>query len=101
MSYGNISVTSSATLIKAENKHRTSLIIRNNGTAEFFYGLDSSVTVANGFPVKADEVLNLEVDVDKVTLEETLYTGPIYGIAATTQDVRFVETDDVTDVRKV
>lgn len=99
MAYGNISVTTSATEIVPQNKRRTSLIIRNNGTDTVYWGHDNSVTTSNGFPLKTDEILRLQVDTTKESLEEILYTGAIFGIAATTQDVRFVETDDVTDVR--
>lgn len=101
MGYGNVSVTTSATEILPENKRRTSFLIRNNGSGDVYWAFDNSVTTANGMPLKPGEFLNEKIATDKLSLEQTLYTGSIYGIAASAQDVRWNETDDVSNVRTV
>lgn len=101
MGYGNVSVGTSATLIVAENKRRTYLQIYHNGTNAVFYGMNNSVTTANGSVLKSDKTREWKYDTDKRTQEETLYTGPIYGIVASgTEDVRYWEEDDTTDTRE-
>jgi hypothetical protein len=47
-----VSVTSSATLLRAANTGRKALLIVNNGAADMYVGL-SDVTAASGIPVKA------------------------------------------------
>ena len=47
-----VSVTSSATLLRAANTSRKALLICNNGTSDLYVGL-SDVTAASGVPVKA------------------------------------------------
>jgi len=82
MNYGNITVTTSATLIKATNASRKSIVIRNYGSAALFIGGNNSVTTANGFEVPASQSIYIK-DTDEV-----------YGIVASgTLDVRYLETE--------
>jgi len=81
MNYGNISVTTAATLIKATNASRKSILIRNNGSSTLYIGGNNSVTTSNGFEVIAGEEIYIK-DTDE-----------IYGIVASgTLDVRYLET---------
>jgi len=81
MNYGNISVTTSATLIKATNTSRKSILIRNNGSSTLYIGGNNSVTTSNGFEVIAGEEIYIK-DTDE-----------IYGIITSgTLDVRYLET---------
>jgi hypothetical protein len=81
MNYGNISVTTAATLIKATNASRKSILVRNYGSASLFIGGNNSVTTGNGFEVQANQSIYIK-DTDE-----------IYGIVASgTLDVRYLET---------
>lgn len=81
MNYGNISVTTVATLIKATNASRKSILVRNYGSASLFIGGNNSVTTSNGFEVQANQSIYIK-DTDE-----------IYGIVASgTLDVRYLET---------
>lgn len=87
MSYGTISVGTSATEITAGNTKRRSLLICNTESAKTVYvGPDTSVTTANGFPLYP----NQSTSITKFIAEH--YHGPVYGIvAAGTADVRYWE----------
>ena len=79
-----VSVTSSATLLRAANTARKALLIANNGTSDLYVGL-SDVTAASGVPVKASG--------GTLTLTPPFITGQaIYGrTASATIDVRVWE----------
>lgn len=81
MTNGNITVTTSATLIKATNTSRKSILIRNNGSSTLFIGGNNSVATSTGY---------------QVTVGQSIYlydTDEIYGIVASgTLDVRYLET---------
>lgn len=79
-----VSVTSSATLLRAANTSRKTLLIANNGTADLYVGL-ADVTSASGIPVKASG--------GTLVLTPPFITGQaIYGrTASTTIDVRVWE----------
>jgi len=81
MNNGNITVTTSATLIIATNTSRKSILIRNNGSATLFIGGNNSVTTSNGY---------------RITGGQSMYifeTDEVYGIVASgTLDVRYLET---------
>ena len=85
---GAVSVTTTATLIKALNTDRNALFIANNDTRTVFIGKDSSVTAANGFPLAKNDVIEFAGG--------DLFTGDIYGIIASgaAVDVRFIELED-------
>lgn len=70
--YAQISVTAAATLIKAENLKRRSIVVQNLDAVNSLYiGYDASVTIANaGHVLAADEAIEL------------FYLGTIYGIRA-------------------
>ena len=79
-----VSVTSSATLLRAANTSRKALLICNNGAADLYVGL-SDVTAASGVPVKASGGV--------LTIAPPFITGQaIYGrTASATIDVRVWE----------
>lgn len=82
--YNNVSVTASPTLIKASNLLRLSLQITNTSGTVCYIGFDTSVTIANGFPLAQNDVLSLT--------GSDLYTGTVYGITGTgTADIRYFE----------
>ena len=86
-SYGNVSVTTSATEIVPANVARREIDIANNSSSTTMYvGIDSSVTTSNGFPIYPRQNRS-KVDI------LTTYKGPIYGIVASgTVDTRYWET---------
>ena len=82
----NISVTSTATLILADNPQRLSLIITNNGSSTVYIGQTNTVTSTTGVPLQADSILTEDSGGTK------MYCGPIWGITDTgTADVRVWE----------
>jgi hypothetical protein len=81
MNNGNITVAATATLIRATNTSRKSILIRNNGSATLFIGGNNAVTDTNGFQILAGQSINIK-DTDE-----------IYGIVSTgTLNVRYLET---------
>lgn len=78
--YGNVSVGTTATLIRPSAAGRASVMVKNNDPALVLYvGFDSSVTTANGFPVGPGEAAWWGD-----------YTGAVYGIApSSTIDTRW------------
>ena len=81
MNYGNISVTTAATLIIATNTNRKSIVIRNNGGSTLYIGGNNSVTTSNGFLVLPSQSIYIKE------------TDEIYGIVSSgTLNVRYLET---------
>jgi|19_taG_2_1085344.scaffolds.fasta_scaffold37955_2 hypothetical protein len=82
MNNGNITVGATATLIKATNTSRKSILIRNNGSSTLYIGGNNSVTTSTGYTV---------------TVGQSIYiydTDEIYGIVASgTENVRYLETE--------
>lgn len=86
MSYGTVTVTTSATLIVAANTQRRNLTVVNDGSSTIYIGPDSSITTANAIPLYGRQGRNQ----DKI---EEGYQGPVYGIIGSgTADVRYWET---------
>jgi hypothetical protein len=83
--YNTITVTNAATVIVGANSQRLSLIITNTGTPTVYIGQDASVTTANGVPLITNATLTEDSGGTK------MYCGPIYGICASTSDVRYWE----------
>ena len=82
--YNSVTVTTTATLIKADNPNRLSLQITNRDAEICYIGFDSSVTISTGFPLAQNDVLSLT--------GSDLYTGDVYGIVGTGSiDVRYFE----------
>ncbi len=81
LSITNKAPDDTALLLAAQNTLRVSLIIRNVGTVDVYFGTDDSVTTDSGYPLKADE----EMKVD--------YTySAVYAITAGgTADIRVYE----------
>jgi len=67
-SYGKVSVTTSATLIKGNNGNRCNILLVNEGAAAIRVGLDSSVTAASGTTdgiyVAAGAAISLDTTMD-------------------------------------
>jgi len=82
MNYGAVTISTSATTIKASNSNRKKILIRNNNVSEYLYIGDSSVTITDGKEILPGESI-------------ILYTqSEIYGIAsATIDDVRYLEVE--------
>lgn len=79
LNYSNISVTTSATLIKASNSSRKRILIRNLHSVSIWIG-DSGVLTTDGFELKPKECIVL------------WDTAAIYGIVlADTADIRYLE----------
>ena len=78
--YGNVSVGVTATLVRAANAGRSSVLVQNLGTGIIYVGTDGSVTAANGIQVQVNSAITLNVD-------DAIYA--ISTIAAT--DVRYLE----------
>lgn len=66
-----VTVNTTATLIKAANANRVSLVIRNIGATDIFIGT-ASVTTVNGFLIKVNESIALDRN-----------TAALYGVVAT------------------
>lgn len=76
---GQVTITSSATLIIAVNAYRDSIVIYNSGTVTVFLG-EVGVTAATGHALPAGASLTLTC------------SSPVYGIAASTSGaVTFLE----------
>lgn len=82
LNYGNVSVTSSATQIKAANTSRKSILIRNNGADALRVGA-SGITASEGRQVLPGKELYIRGD-----------KGAIYGISeGSTIDIRYLEVE--------
>ncbi|MEW8131482.1 MAG: hypothetical protein AB2758_20710 [Candidatus Thiodiazotropha endolucinida] len=80
VSYGAVSVGSTATLIQAANANRSSCLVQNLGAAPIYIGSDSSVTVSNGIEIPVGGSM------------EVKHIRTVYGICASgTQDTRYME----------
>lgn len=79
--YGNVSVTSTATLILGASPGRRGFIIFNNGANAIFIGMDANVTTSNGVPIQPlDNYQEHGTDI---------WMGNIYGITSTgSADIR-------------
>ena len=77
-----VTVGATATAIPATaRKGRKSILVKNVGDASVYFG-DDTVTTANGYPVAANGILELDLGENVV----------LYGIVATgTQEVRILE----------
>jgi hypothetical protein len=88
LSYGTktIAATAGGTLILSANPQRIGLILVNTGTETVYIGHDTSLTTANGIPLKTD------MNLTEASGGEKMYQGPYYGITATsTSDLRYDE----------
>lgn len=81
-SYGQVSITNAATLIKAVNSNRRSILVQNlDGTNDLFIAYDASITTANAGQ-------NLK----PFAAVELYFTGTIYGIrSAGTGNAAYLE----------
>lgn len=86
--YGAVTVSTTATLIRAANSARNSLKITNVSTETVYIGFDSSVTTSTGFPILTQDVYDFAGN--------DLYTGAVYGIVgASTSSIRYTELTNV------
>lgn len=78
--YGAVTVGVAATLIKAANASRASIIVQNLGTVAIYVGPDAGITTANAIKVEPSNSATLD------------YQGTIYAISGSAgQDVRYLE----------
>lgn len=79
LNHASVNIGSSATLIKAANPSRQSILIKNNGSSAIYIG-NASVTTSSGFELKSKESI-------------LLYNKEaIYGITSSaTEDLRYLE----------
>jgi len=86
--FGAVTVTTTATQIRALNTKRNSLLISNNGSKTIFIGDTNAVTASTGFPLAKGDVIEFSGG--------DLYTGVVFGIIASgaSVDVRFIELED-------
>ena len=87
MKYGAVTVTTTATLIIADNTARTEVVLTNTSDDTVVYiGQDSSVTVNNGTPFYENQTRGH-------TRGFCSYLGPIWGIVSSgSADIRYWET---------
>lgn len=88
MIYGAVEVTTTATLLVAENCERKEIILTNNNDEDVvvYIGMDANVTVDNGTPFYGNQTRGHARGFGT-------YLGPIWGIVANgTCDVRYWET---------
>jgi hypothetical protein len=83
--FNTITVGSSATKIVGANPQRISLMIVNTGTPTVYIGQDNTVLTTTGIPLKTD--MNLTED----SGGQKVYCGDIWGICASSSDVRYWE----------
>ncbi len=87
MSFGPITITTSATLIVEANTRRRNLTIVSNSSTVVFYGPDDSITTVNALPLYGRSTR----DQDRIPEG---WQGPIFGIVASgTADIRYWETE--------
>lgn len=77
LAHGTVTCTNSATLIRPEKPGRVSLLVQ--AIAAVTIG-GASVTTANGINLAVGETYRFED-----------YAGPVYGVAAASAEVRFLE----------
>lgn len=74
MSYGQVLVTATPILIVAANNNRRGLMLDNQqGSADVFFGPDSSITVSNTVSLKAGTAL---------IFDDRFIRTAIYGVVA-------------------
>ena len=83
LNFGNTTLagTTSATIIKAANSSRKTMLIYNNSGTACYIGT-TSVTTNGGYPLEQDETLYIKSD-----------TGAIYGASAGSVDIRYWEVE--------
>ena len=98
--YSAVSVDQTATEIVAENKHRVSLLIQNQGTTILYLGFDNSVTADNYAVALTGGTAR---DDGNGSAWETggvsdVYEGAVYGIrqTVTAENVTYSEVTDVS-----
>lgn len=87
MGYGNVSITTGATLIAVANPARRGLTIVNNSqTTVVYIGPDTSITTTNAIPLYENQTTHRDSNLPEG------YKGSIYGIVGSgTADVRYWE----------
>ncbi|KKK95046.1 hypothetical protein LCGC14_2676730 [marine sediment metagenome] len=88
MAYNTVTVTTSATLIVADNTKRKVLTLVNTSeTIPVYIGPDSSITTSNAIPL-------YETQTQDSSKTFGFWSGPVYGIVASgTADVRYWEVE--------
>ena len=85
VTFGSITVTTSATEIVAPTGIRKGLIIANDSTSKIYIGPDNTVTTSNGIPLQSGATFT------NAGFDEH-WAGSIWGIVASgTADARFMQ----------
>jgi hypothetical protein len=85
MTYGAVTVTSSATPIIVPSSGRRNFVVYNAGVVDLYIGFDSSVTTSTGMTVLPGSTYSSSGDPEG-------WRGPVYGIVSSgTTDVRYQE----------
>jgi hypothetical protein len=85
MTYGAISVASSATQIMGSNNGRKNFVIYNAGSVDLFIAFDENVTTVNGMTVLPGSTYSSSGHPE-------IWRGPVYGVVSSgTTDVRYQE----------
>jgi len=96
-----VDVGATATVIVAQNRRRTGLIILNYDNVTLFIDKTSNVTVGNGYPIEPGDKFTISYDGDNY---QFFPRNAIYGIIDTTTsdkdgdgdiDVRYIEFEDI------
>lgn len=81
-SYGQVTVGTTATLIRPTNLSRLDILVLNDSTTKVYIGSDDAVTIHNGIPIREGSGIATDS-----------YKGPIYGIVGSgTATVAYMET---------
>jgi len=93
MSTTAVSVTTSATVLKAKNRDRIGLILDNQSSSTVWVGDDTSLTASTGIALYAKD--KLIFDFEGGPSYQFAVRGDIYGIVSSgTADVRVFEVVD-------
>tara|TARA_Y100000310_G_scaffold303126_1_gene341171 strand:- start:311 stop:610 length:300 start_codon:yes stop_codon:yes gene_type:complete len=95
----NVSITDSATQIVAKNLSRIGLFIKNHEAGStIFIGVDSTVTVDNGYPFVYPNQWVFDFHGNNASLPSGIYQGAFFGIVASgTADLRYLELISAED----
>jgi hypothetical protein len=80
MNTGQVTATTSATLIVAANSSRKKLTLKNTGSITVYIGSNSSVLTTTGFPILAGE-----------TMDASDLLTNVYAICASTSTIMYID----------
>lgn len=84
VTYANVSVAGTATLILASNPGRRMFVIYNNGTTTLYIGPDASVSTVNAIPILPQSSFTQN--------GSRMWMGAWYGITSSASaDIRYMD----------